>query len=803
LFVATTLVNGSYYYAVTTLINNIENLTIVSGTNSLANAVSETVSKPMPVLQEIRTISNLPIEIYTSFISSKFAADQPLMLKAGFVAVDFSVNRNNASGSNPLRIYFHSGGKDYLESIQKLDGDEVRVNIEDNFPDRTLNSAWWGSNPEYDIYKTTNNVVAPTTGINNNYSQQRVNDIIDWAINQLPIDSNRIYINATSRGSGPAFIYAITYPERIAAVKVNGGIFDFGFYNDWQSTCTLNPEKKNRVEADLRYGTVATNLMCNLGIRTYEALNGGWMIHEYPTRDYPFIYSNNGKMDDVVGWTEKTIFYDSLNRNHLGGYFFWDNRDHGGNTGQTWDNSNFDLYRFRRNVSFPAFAFCSLNEDFGNGNGLTGEDHGTINGALNWSDNIIDNAQTWQIKVFVRNLLDKNDNIIVYPDSCTADVTPRRLQNFPATPDSTLYWQVIHLGQTVQSGSINYQGVLIVIPQVKIFRDTSTLILSTSSQQNYYLDSDSDGFGDPLTFMQASSQPAGYVSSNTDCNDQNSQVHPAAPDICNGIDDNCNGVVDDKAPNAIITPSGSISVCKGTVITLTAGTGPEWQYQWKKGSNNIAGATASSYSTTKTESGSFSVVITAAGGCSATSAATTITRMSLPAAIITSLGNLDICSSGQVTLQATSGSGYKYQWQKNSVNISGATNQNYVATAVGSYKVIVTGSNGCKKTSTVIKVTKSCKLAEAGEVNESEISFFPNPNNGTFDIVLKNFDEENFGTLSIFDLSGRMVYQQQIEISGGEFSRKIKLSDKLGDGVFLVEFITNESKHQQMMVVSK
>ncbi len=497
LFVATTLVNGSYYYAVTTLINNIENLTIVSGTNSLANAVSETVSKTMPVLQEVRTISSVPIEIYTSFISSKFAVGQPLMLKAGFLPVDFAVNRNNATGTNPIRFFFHGGGADYIDKIQSVDGDEVRINIEDNFPDETLSSNWWGSNPAYDIYNTVNNVVAPTTGINNNYSQQRVNNVIDWAINQLPIDSNRIYIQGTSDGSGPAFNYAISYPERIAAVKVHCGAFDFGFLNDWQSICTLNPGKKNRVKGDLKYGTVATNLMCNLGIRTYEAMNGGWMIHQYPTRDYPFIYSINGKMDKDVGWTEKTVFYDSLNRNHLGGYFFWDNRDHGGNTGQTWGDSNFDLYRFRRNVSFPAFAFCSLNEDFGNGNGLTGADHGTVNGALNWSDKIIDNTQTWQIKVFVRNLIDKDNNTIVYPDSCTADVTPRRLQNFLPSAGSTLNWQVNHLGKIVQSGSINYQGGLIVIPQVKIFRDTSTLILSStsSSQTYYYLDADGDGFG--------------------------------------------------------------------------------------------------------------------------------------------------------------------------------------------------------------------------------------------------------------------------------------------------------------------
>ncbi len=57
--------------------------------------------------------------------------------------------------------------------------------------------------------------------------------------------------------------------------------------------------------------------------------------------------------------------------------------------------------------------------------------------------------------------------------------------------------------------------------------------------------------------------------------------------------------------------------------------------------------------------------------------------------------------------------------------------------------------------------------------------------------------------LSIFDLSGRKVYQQQIEIYNGELSSKITLRDILRNGVFIVELLTSEGKHQKMMVVAK
>lgn len=64
----------------------------------------------------------------------------------------------------------------------------------------------------------------------------------------------------------------------------------------------------------------------------------------------------------------------------------------------------------------------------------------------------------------------------------------------------------------------------------------------------WYLDADTDGYyaGSPVT--QCASPGIGYVNSVTgpgDCNDANAAVNPGAIEVCNGIDDNCNNLLDE------------------------------------------------------------------------------------------------------------------------------------------------------------------------------------------------------------------------------------------------------------------
>jgi hypothetical protein len=49
----------------------------------------------------------------------------------------------------------------------------------------------------------------------------------------------------------------------------------------------------------------------------------------------------------------------------------------------------------------------------------------------------------------------------------------------------------------------------------------------------------------------ACEQPAGFVDNASDCDDNNPYINPIAEEVCNGIDDNCDGLIDDDDPNVV------------------------------------------------------------------------------------------------------------------------------------------------------------------------------------------------------------------------------------------------------------
>ena len=83
----------------------------------------------------------------------------------------------------------------------------------------------------------------------------------------------------------------------------------------------------------------------------------------------------------------------------------------------------------------------------------------------------------------------------------------------------------------------------------------------------YYIDADNDGYGSTTTTTScASTPPAGTSANSTDCNDASAAINPGATELCDGIDQNCNGIADDGFADA---DGDGVGNCVDTNLTYT------------------------------------------------------------------------------------------------------------------------------------------------------------------------------------------------------------------------------------------
>ncbi len=137
-----------------------------------------------------------------------------------------------------------------------------------------------------------------------------------------------------------------------------------------------------------------------------------------------------------------------------------------------------------------------------------------------------------------------------------------------------------------------------------------------------------------------------------------------------------------------VTASGSLNVCPGTVLTLTSSQSSG--YLWSNG--------ATTRSIAITTPGTYSVRAYSGPNCSALSSDKVVTFLSAPSKPVISPNSSTTLSSTHTSVTLTASSASAYSWS------NGSSSRSITVTSQGNYRVTVTGTNGCKATSSDIIV---------------------------------------------------------------------------------------------------
>ena len=144
-----------------------------------------------------------------------------------------------------------------------------------------------------------------------------------------------------------------------------------------------------------------------------------------------------------------------------------------------------------------------------------------------------------------------------------------------------------------------------------------------------------------------------------------------------------------------------------------------------------------------------------------------------------------------MVLTANTFAGVVYQWQKNSIDIAGGTNQNYTASTQGNYRVKET-ANGCYKQSGTVSITVNCREASAGLSEEGiglrEVNVKPNP----FKDEIEVEGEFTVGDrIELVDVLGKTIMNYPITQTTN--TKKLE-TQNIKAGVYFLQIITSTQK---------
>jgi hypothetical protein len=275
------------------------------------------------------------------------------------------------------------------------------------------------------------------------------------------------------------------------------------------------------------------------------------------------------------------------------------------------------------------------------------------------------------------------------------------------------------------------------------------------SPVTYYQDTDKDGYGTAKTTVVCSSTaPAGYSAKTGDCNDKDAAVYPGAPEVCDGKDNNCNGLADENCQPPLTVSINDVSMAEGNsgkkTMTFTVTL-----------SNAYNNAITINYSTSNGTA-------TAGSDYTATSGSVTFKP-----GIVSQSINVNIVTDKVPETNETF-----------NVNISTTAQSVQLAKAAGIGTILNDDA------ATAISSAITLNTTQGSVERSAKIS--PNPASNIFNLRLNGYS--GLVNLQLLNVEGKILAQQKLEMTGRASADAQWNVSTYANGMYMLAITDNEGK---------
>ncbi len=469
IFVFTCKKAGLAYYAVIPSING--NDLVGIDHNVLKSPIEERKGTPEPVFQWSKIVDSNQycyntqkgtVYYYASWLDDPYSNTMQSFLWAIAVPVNY---QKDTPSVLQLALHAWGGHLDCTTYWYDIHPSTIRV-ASANAP---VQDWWYGYREKYGItQKPGKNEVVQ------NYTEKRILHFIDWVKTRWNIDESLVFAEGSSMGGTGAMHLGMKHGERIAYINSWVGI------GSWRYSDYFRNGESNK------WG-LKEELSNYNGIKFDDWMDLSWWLRNNFSRETPFLSFANGKNDGGIGWEQAVRTLEALIETKRPFAFSWGMAGHGQRAMFMMDPE-----MMRTDRSLPAFSNCSLDNDPGTATRLKeskpftashgqkfqdtydGDSEGQINAYLRWKV-LMDTAERYEIQLTLSSDAPEN--------TCTVDMTPRRLQKFLIQTAQTIGWQNRDKnGKAIQEGAGSPDKFnLLTLERLVVTKTGSKIILTRTN----------------------------------------------------------------------------------------------------------------------------------------------------------------------------------------------------------------------------------------------------------------------------------------------------------------------------------